>query len=151
VAGECPPGIQDDLLTPRELRARRRRTDRLVTDGGLALRLPARIDFDAWLRRRAATAIPGVEHVTEDCYRRTILVDGDPGVIEIRPGSSEHLTLIAHLPRLEGLIHLVERARRFVTDAASWSTHEEALRQHALPIPGLSAIRLTHVLPEQGT
>jgi AraC family transcriptional regulator of adaptative response / DNA-3-methyladenine glycosylase II len=137
--------------SPRELRARRRRTDRLVADGGLALRLPARIDLDAWLRRRAATAIPGVEHVTEDAYRRTVLVDGDPGVIEIRPGSSEHLTLIAHLPRLEGLIHLVERARRFVTDAAPWSEHEEALRQHALPVPGLRALRLTHVLPEQAT
>jgi AraC family transcriptional regulator of adaptative response / DNA-3-methyladenine glycosylase II len=137
--------------SPRELRARRRRTDRLVADGGLALRLPARIDFDAWLRRHAATAIPGVEHVTGDGYRRTVLVDGSPGVIEIWPGSSEHLTLIAHIPRLEGLIHLVERARRFVTDAAPWSEHEEALRQHALPVPGLRALGLTHVLPEQTT
>lgn len=134
--------------SPRELRARRRRSDRLVADGGLALRLPARTDFDAWLRRRAATAIPGVEHVTQDCYRRTVLVEGDPGVLEIRPGSSEHLTLVAHLPRLEGLIHFVERARRFVTDVAPWSKHEDTLRRHALPVPGLHALGLTHVLPE---
>ncbi len=132
---------------PRALRARRRRSDRLVADGGLALRLPARIDLDAWLRRRAAAAVPGVEHVTADTYRRTLLVDGDPGVIEIRPGSAEHLTLVAHLPRLEGLIHLVERVRRFVTDAAPWSEHEEALLPHALPVPGLSDLGLTHVLP----
>jgi AraC family transcriptional regulator of adaptative response / DNA-3-methyladenine glycosylase II len=143
--------------SPRELRARRRRTDRLVADGGLALRLPARIDLDAWLRRRAATAIPGVEHVTEDGYRRTVLVGGDPAVIEIRKGTSEHLTFIAHLPRLEGLIDLVERTRRFVTDAAPWSEHEETLRgmpatlvdHHARAVPGLSALGLTHVLAEQ--
>jgi AraC family transcriptional regulator of adaptative response / DNA-3-methyladenine glycosylase II len=78
-------------------------------------------------------------------------VDGHPGVIEIRSGSSEHVTLVAHLPRLEGLIHLVERVRRFVTDEAPWSEHDEALRPHALPVPGLRALGLTHVLPEPAT
>ena len=60
-------------------------------------------------RRRA---IGGVEHVAGDTYRRTIVVDGDPGVLELLPGGPDHLLLRAHLPHWEGLIHVVERARR---------------------------------------
>lgn len=135
--------------SPRELRARRRRAERLVADGGLVLRLPARIDFDTWLRARAAVAVAGTEHVADGCYRRTVLVDGDPGVIEIRPGSTDHLLLVAHLPRLEGLIHLVEHVRRFVTGTAPWA--EPGPGQHALPVAGLRDIGLTHVLPEQAS
>lgn len=137
--------------SPRQLRARRRRCDRLVADGGLALRLPVRIDFEAWLRRRAVATILGVEHIAEGTYRRTILLDGDPGVIEIGHGSAGHLTLIAHLPRLQGLIHLVERIRRFITDTTPWTENEELLAHQALPVPGLRALGLTHVLPEPHT
>ena len=57
-------------------------------------------------------AIPGVEHVTGGTYRRTIVVEGDPGVLELSRGGDDHLVLVAHLPHWEGLIHLVERARR---------------------------------------
>jgi AraC family transcriptional regulator of adaptative response / DNA-3-methyladenine glycosylase II len=100
--------------TPTELRARRRRADRLVADGGLVLRLPyeGRLDWDALLDYFAARAIPGVEAVDGDTYRRTIVVDGDPGVLELRPGGGDHLLLRAHLPHWEGLIHVVDRARR---------------------------------------
>ena len=103
---------------PRELRARRRKADRLVADGGLALRLPYNgpVDWDHTLSYLAARAIPGVESVAGRAYRRTVLIDGDPGVIELLDGgpdaSGAHLLLRAHLPHWEGLIHLVERARR---------------------------------------
>src|SRR6185312_4840303 len=48
--------------TPQQLRERRRRADRLVTDGGLALRLPVDEPFDwgAALDDLAAQAIPAV-------------------------------------------------------------------------------------------
>jgi len=100
--------------TPRELRARRRSADRLVADGGLTLRLAFRppLDWDAMLDYFATRAIRGVEHVAGDIYRRTIVIDGDPGVLELRPGGPEHLLLRVHLPHWEGLIHVVERARR---------------------------------------
>src|SRR5438270_5240745 len=100
--------------TPGELRARRRSTDRLVADGGLTLRLPFQppLDWDAMLGYFAARAIPGVEHVEGRTYRRTIVVEGDPGVLEIWPGGPDHLLLRAHLPHWEGLIHVVQRARR---------------------------------------
>jgi AraC family transcriptional regulator of adaptative response / DNA-3-methyladenine glycosylase II len=100
-------------MTPRELRARRRRTDRLVADGGLLLRLPFRgpLDWRALVAYLAARAIPGVEHVSGDVYRRTIVVEGDPGVLELYPGAEGHLLLCAHLPHWRELIHIVQRTR----------------------------------------
>jgi AraC family transcriptional regulator of adaptative response / DNA-3-methyladenine glycosylase II len=102
--------------SPRALRERRRRDDRLVADGGLNLRLPFNLpfDWDASLRFLAQRAIPGVESVDADGYYRTIMLDGDPGVLELRRGGPDHLQLRAHLPFWEGLIHVVERAGRMV-------------------------------------
>ncbi|MGH8995873.1 MAG: AlkA N-terminal domain-containing protein [Acidimicrobiales bacterium] len=100
--------------SPRELRARRRVSDRLVADGGLAMRLPFHgpLDWDTLLSYFKSRAITGVEHVADHTYRRTIVVGGDPGVIELSRGGDEHLLLVAHLPHWEGLIHVVERVRR---------------------------------------
>ena len=99
--------------SPRMLRARRRKSDRLVADGGLLLRLPFQgpLDWAAMLAYFAARAIPGVEHVSGDTYRRTVLIGGDPGVLELYPGGDDHLLLRAHLPHWEELVHLVQRAR----------------------------------------
>lgn len=107
--------------SPGALRARRRRTDRLVADGGLVLRLPYRgpLAWDAMLAYVAARAIPHVEDVRDGVYRRTIVVDDEPGVLEIAVGGADHLVLRAHLPYWDGLIHVVERARRiFGLDAS---------------------------------
>src|SRR5499427_1057022 len=73
---------------PGELRARRRSGDRLVADGGLALRLPFQppLDWDGMLGYFGARAIAGVESVGDGAYRRTVLIDGDPGVLEVAPG-----------------------------------------------------------------
>jgi AraC family transcriptional regulator of adaptative response / DNA-3-methyladenine glycosylase II len=100
--------------SPRELRARRRASDRLVADGGLTLRLPYQppLDWGVMLGYFRARAIAGVEHVSEDTYRRTVAIDGKPGVIELAWGSQEQLLLRVHLPHWEGLIHHVQRARR---------------------------------------
>lgn len=119
--------------TPAELRARRRRTDRLVADGGLDLRVPAGEPFDwpvltAWL---AGRAVPGVETVDEagegSRYRRTIDVDGDPGVVELGPLLEPgQLRMRVHLPHWHGLIHLVQRARHLL----GLTTDLEAARRH---------------------
>ncbi|MGH7643212.1 MAG: AlkA N-terminal domain-containing protein [Candidatus Dormibacteria bacterium] len=99
---------------PGELRLRRRRADRLVADGGLALRLAYRppLDWTVMVRYLERRAIPGVESVGDGAYRRTVLVGGAPGVLEFRPGDTDHLLLRAHLPHWQGLIHLVQQARR---------------------------------------
>jgi AraC family transcriptional regulator, regulatory protein of adaptative response / DNA-3-methyladenine glycosylase II len=104
-------------MPPRELRRRRRAADRLAADGGLLLRLPfdGPLDWPALLRYFAARAIPGVERVDGEAYRRTIVVDGDPGVLELLPGGADHLLLRAHLPHWRELIHIVERARRIAS------------------------------------
>jgi len=103
--------------SPRELRAKRRKADRLVADGGLLLRLPFRgpLDWDAMVAYFEARAIPGVETVSDRTYRRTVIVGGDSGVLELFPGGADHLVLRAHLPHWEELIHLVERARRIAS------------------------------------
>jgi len=99
--------------SPTELRAKRRRADRLVADGGLDTRLTFRppLAWDEMLAFLRARAIPGVESVTETTYRRTIDVDGLTGALEVWRDDD---TLIArfHLPRWEGLIHHVARVRR---------------------------------------
>ena len=103
--------------SPRELRARRRVSDRLVADGGLCLRLPfyGQLDWGMMIDYFAARAIPGVEHVSGDTYRRTVVIGSDPGVLELMPGGDDHLVLRAHLPHWEELIHVVERARRIAS------------------------------------
>ncbi len=99
---------------PTALRARRRAADRLSADGGLSLRLPFSGPL-AWREMLAyleARAIPGVESVAGDLYRRTVLIDGDPGAIELGLAADEpSLVLRVHLPHWRGLIHHASRAR----------------------------------------
>jgi len=105
-------------FTPSELRAKRRDPRRLIADGGLSLRLPYRVPF-AWepmLAFLAPRAIPGVEAVDRDAgiYRRTISIDGTPGVLEARDDpEAAAVVLTVHLDRFDGLVHLVPRVRRF--------------------------------------
>ncbi|MFI7063705.1 AlkA N-terminal domain-containing protein [Kribbella sp. NPDC050124] len=67
-------------------------------------------DWDAMLAFLGAQAVPGVESVDDGVYRRTVSLDGDPGLLEIGPGGADHLLLTAHLPYWEGVIHVAERA-----------------------------------------
>jgi AraC family transcriptional regulator, regulatory protein of adaptative response / DNA-3-methyladenine glycosylase II len=103
--------------TPRDLRAKRRKSDRLVADGGLTLRLGFEGDLD-WpvvCGYLADVGFPGVEHVDGDIYRRTIVIGGDAGVLELYPGGEDYLVLRLHLPHWEELIHVVHRARRIAS------------------------------------
>jgi AraC family transcriptional regulator, regulatory protein of adaptative response / DNA-3-methyladenine glycosylase II len=114
--------------TPGELRARRRAGDRLIADGGIAVRMPFRppLDWPAMLGYMQARGIAGVEHVAAGSYRRTVVIDGDPGVLELSPGGPDHLVLAAHLPHWEGLIHVVQRARAiFNLDADADTAHRD--------------------------
>ncbi|HZR55151.1 MAG TPA: helix-turn-helix domain-containing protein [Streptosporangiaceae bacterium] len=106
--------------SPSDLRDRRRRSDRLAADGGLALRLPVEPGYD-WAAARsalAASAIPGVATAGEQDYRRVITMAGEPGLIEVSPGGRDGgqdcLLLRVHLPYWEGLIHVVDRIGRLL-------------------------------------
>ncbi|HEV8650848.1 MAG TPA: helix-turn-helix domain-containing protein [Actinomycetes bacterium] len=122
--------------SPRVLRAKRRKTDRLVADGGLVLRLPfhGTLDWGATVTYFAARATPGVEHASDGIYRRTITIGGDPGVLELYPGGDDHLILRAHLPHWEELMHMVNRARRIAN--IDFDLHEPARHLAADPIMG---------------
>ncbi len=130
---------------PGELRERRRRADRLTADGGLPLRLPftAPYDWDATLDFLADRAVPGVESVQDCTYRRTITLDGAPGLLEIGPGGPDHLLLRTHLPYWEGVIHVVERAARLVgvtadhTRAIAHLSQDDTLRPLLAARPGV--------------
>jgi AraC family transcriptional regulator of adaptative response / DNA-3-methyladenine glycosylase II len=59
----------------------------------------------------ALRAIPGVEVVTGGVYRRTVVVDGVPGVIEVASGGVDHLLLRARLRHRDGLAEVARRVR----------------------------------------
>ena len=76
-------------------------------------------------------------------YRRTILIEGDPGVIEVANGGPDHLLLTAHLPHWGGLIHVVQQVRRlfnldFDLEAASAALGDDpVLKTRIASLPGL--------------
>ncbi len=80
-------------LTPTELRDRaaRRRDGDAPAPGTIQLRLAYRppIDLDRLFRFLAARAIPGVEDVSDGCYRRTMTLPHGIGLIALRADTSE--------------------------------------------------------------
>ena len=95
---------------PRSLRHRRTPG----TDRSLRLQLAYRPPLD-WRRLHAflaLRAVPGIEEVDQDGYRRTIALGGRHGVIEVRPLANTHkLELTVDVPDLGALATLVARAR----------------------------------------
>ncbi|WP_083897708.1 helix-turn-helix domain-containing protein [Nocardia vinacea] len=148
--------------TPVELRRRRRRADRLVADGGLALRVPVaeETNIERRLAQLAHTAIAGVESATPTRYRRTIDLDGDPGVIEISSAATDTALLVAHVPHIEGLIHLVSRVQRLLA-GEPWDRFEDDIRgvvpdsdvlddlvtAYGKPVGGLEQFGLSYLFP----
>src|SRR5438552_6122722 len=97
--------------TPRELRQLARRSG-----GGraehyrfqLSYRPP--LEWDRLLGFLAPRAIPGVEVVDANSYRRTISLQGKRGIIEVRLG--RRLELSIEFPDVRALILIVDRVRR---------------------------------------
>jgi AraC family transcriptional regulator of adaptative response / DNA-3-methyladenine glycosylase II len=98
--------------TPRELRQARRGIRR-VSSKGLCFRLRYRppFDWDALVGFFSTRAIPGVEYVENGHYRRSILVAGTPGIIDLSHSASDVILEIDHA-RPECLLGIVSRVRR---------------------------------------
>jgi AraC family transcriptional regulator, regulatory protein of adaptative response / DNA-3-methyladenine glycosylase II len=100
--------------TPSELRELARRSGAGHMEH-YRFRLPFRppFDWEALVRFLAPRAIPGVEVVDGECYRRTISLHGKRGTIEVRldPGGRA-LDLRIDFPDVRALILIVERVRR---------------------------------------
>ena len=115
-------------VTPLALRARRRRGDRLVTDGGLEVRLGScsELEWKANVADLASQVIAGVEAIDRDAYRRTVLIDGDIGVLEVRREGSGDVRMRAMLPHWQDLLHVIQSTRRIfnldtrLTTADNW-------------------------------
>ncbi len=105
-------GVYD--RTPSELRRNRRHARSSDALLGTTLRLPFRPPYD-WRGMQTffgTRAIPGVEEVQADVYRRVIAVGCKSGFLEVRPGT-DNVSLLAsfHLPESTPLMPLMDRAR----------------------------------------
>jgi AraC family transcriptional regulator of adaptative response / DNA-3-methyladenine glycosylase II len=129
---------------PRALRLRRRA--RPSGGAAIAIRLPYRppLDWTALLAFLAARAIPGVESVRGDCYRRTIALDDAVGWIAVTPLTGEAaLRLEVRLGDCTRLLEVVERVRRVFdldADPLQIGTHlatAPVLRSIVRRFPGL--------------
>jgi AraC family transcriptional regulator of adaptative response / DNA-3-methyladenine glycosylase II len=69
------------------------------------------LDWEAMVRYLAARAMQGVEDVSSAAYRRTIILDGAPAVLEIAPGGDGWLKLRVHAGPSEGVAHVAQQAR----------------------------------------
>jgi AraC family transcriptional regulator of adaptative response / DNA-3-methyladenine glycosylase II len=101
--------------TPSELRRLARPRGPDAGADGYRFRLAYRppYDWQAMLAFLRARAIPGVESADETAYRRTIVVDDGPGLIEVRPAASgAALDLAVVCPNPRALLHVVARVRR---------------------------------------
>lgn len=104
---------------------------RRVRQARLRFRPP--YDYAALLGFVAKRAIAGVEYVRGDVYRRTFVLDGQTGWLEVRPHGSQALTLRVQLADPARLPHVVARVRRmFDLDADPLAIHASLRRDPLL-------------------
>ncbi len=99
------------LVTPSELRR-----GATATPGRLSLRLTYRppLPTFALLRFLEARAIPGVEEVRGDSYRRSIRFGSGHAVVDLRAGDGDYFDLTIETNKIGPLAHVVQQARRLL-------------------------------------
>jgi len=119
--------------TPREIRRATReiRLPSVAAKGGTVnLRLSYRppLAWDATLAYLGPRAIPGVEQVIGNAYRRTVAIDGVEGTLSVFPDSTgESLVLQTPVAAAPCLFEVVERVRTFLDLTADPRVIEEQL------------------------
>jgi AraC family transcriptional regulator of adaptative response / DNA-3-methyladenine glycosylase II len=130
--------------TPSDLRKKKRPVSGL--DAGIALKLPfaAPYDWAAMISFLGARAIPGVEAVDDEGYRRTFALDGANGTLEVRPVAGESVLLaVIHTSDVKPLGVIVARLRRLFdldADIAAIDEHlarDQELARRVTATPGL--------------
>jgi 3-methyladenine DNA glycosylase/8-oxoguanine DNA glycosylase len=103
----------------------------------LRLRFTGPLDWDLLLGYFARRAIAGVEHVdlAASTYRRTILVAGEPGLLELSRGGEHHLRLRLS-PEQLAADGVIARARRIF----SLDTDPDAAAAHLAADPVLAPL-----------
>ena len=113
---------------PSELR----RAQESSLSHGISVRLPYRppYNWQAVVDFLALRATPGVEEVRDGCYRRTILLAGSCGVVQVSPEPEENcLRLTIRFPRLSALGQIVSRVKQLFDCSANIDEIGEHLRQ----------------------
>ncbi|MGA9876570.1 MAG: AlkA N-terminal domain-containing protein [Solirubrobacteraceae bacterium] len=97
--------------------------------GTLTLRLPFRRPLcpDNLFGHLAATAVPGVEEVLGDTYRRTLRLPHGSGIVELTP-AAEHIVCRATLADLRDLTTAIARCRWLLDLDADPVAVDESLR-----------------------
>lgn len=101
--------------TPRELR--RSSDDAFDSNTALAVRLGYSRPFDwqAMLDFLAGRATPGIEQVTDSTYLRTVVINGQPGVIECgHDGKRDNVSLLLHGIETAEIFQVVQRVREML-------------------------------------
>lgn len=103
---------------PATLRRIRERSRREA--GALSVRLAYRppYDWDAMLSFLSARAIPGVEVVVGDTYRRTITIGESHGVIGVAPAGNDRVDVAIRFADITALSQIIARVRRVFDLAA---------------------------------
>jgi len=101
--------------TPTELRRRAHRRRRAAAPGAIELRLPCREPFDghSLVAFLAARAVPGVEEVTADTYRRSLSLERAAAVVSLTPAAGA-VRCELRLDDLRDLTAAVARCRRLL-------------------------------------
>lgn len=104
--------------SPATLRRSRDKSKRET--GALSVRLAYRppYDWDAMLSFLAARAIPGVEMVSGNLYRRTIAVGDASGIISVAPAGNNRVNVSIRFPDMAVLPQIIARVRRVFDLAA---------------------------------
>jgi AraC family transcriptional regulator, regulatory protein of adaptative response / DNA-3-methyladenine glycosylase II len=111
-------------------------------ENNLTLHLPYRPPFEAasllaFLQRRA---IPGVEEVVNNCYRRTVFLPASKGIIELEPvEQTNFICLRLYLDDLSDLSILVKKCRHLFDLEAAPEAIDSALVTDPLLAPLVKA------------
>src|SRR5262249_35906016 len=118
--------------TPRDLRRTSASASNGHEPGHYTFRLGYRppYDWESVISFLAARAIPGVETVTPDEYRRTISLDNRPGVITVTPADNNYLELQIRYPDPAPLFRIVERVKKIFDVGADPAEISGDLRRH---------------------
>ena len=119
---------------PSDLRRQKRTGEAAVPAVVLKLPFSEPYDWTAILEFLAARAIPGVEAVVGEKYRRTFALDGATGVLEVGAARGQsHLIATIHASDVKALGPVVARLRRlFDLDADIAAVDEHLARDRVL-------------------
>ena len=107
-------------------------------ESGVTLRLRYRppYDWDSMLNFLGARAIPGVEVVEKESYRRTVSMDGFKGVVQVTHlPARQSLCVAIRFPRVQSLPGIVSRVRRVFDLGADIETIDAHLSLDPLLAP----------------